>query len=129
MPQKTIYVKDENVELFEKAEKLSGKKFSELVADLVKDYVLNLETSGKYYAICFVDKTETGVPTFKPEYFIKIPRGLSLFEVREYVDEQVALGKREAHIIYPLLGSGEDHEEKLKMKLVEGRLDVVELTE
>jgi hypothetical protein len=127
MAQKTIYVKDENVNLYEKAEQLSGKKFSDLVADLVKDYILNREDEGDYYAVCSLDETVDNIPTFIPEYFIKATTGMDIFTVRKHLYLLNMEGKRKADILYPLLNNGGEFEDELKMQLLEGKLDIVEL--
>jgi hypothetical protein len=133
MPNKTIYVKPENEDLFKKAEDLSGKKFSDLVADLVKDYVLKAEEEGDLYAICMLDYTADDIPNFIPRYFIKTPVGYPISRVRFEVDRRIQLGMayEDATVIYPLNNVGGEFEEQLKMEYhnrEEYGLSVVELT-
>lgn len=70
MPQKTIYVKDENVSLYEKAEKIAGTNISNVIADLLREYVKNSEESFEIHAVCYVEETADGVPRFEPDHFI-----------------------------------------------------------
>jgi|SRR5690554_1704714 len=131
MAIKTIYVKDENVALYEKAEELSGKKFSDLVASLVREYVLKREEEGDYYAVCLLDETADGIPSFTPAYFIKAPTGTPLYHVRTFMQKRIeeGFGHESANILYPLLGLGGEHEDELKMQMLEGELDIVEFTD
>jgi hypothetical protein len=49
MPNKTIYVRDADVELWEKAEKLSGGSVSRLIAEALRRYVAEREKNSTYH--------------------------------------------------------------------------------
>lgn len=113
MPQKAIYIKDKNVELYEKAEKKAGKSFSELIEDLVTDYMKTAVPDMDVYAVCFVDETADNIPTFTPDYFIKAPAGTDIFEIRRTVDYRYDNILSVARILYPLNGIGGEFEKEL----------------
>lgn len=79
MPQKTIYIKDENLALYEKAEKIAGTNISNVIADLLRDYIKNAEDSFEVHAVCFVEETTDHIPYFYPKFFV---RGGSSFEIK-----------------------------------------------
>ena len=133
MPQKTIYVKDKNVKLYEDAETKSGKGFSELVEELVTEYMSKSASDMDIYAICFTDETADNIPTFSPEYFIKAPAGTDLFDIRKAVEYRYEYQNCNANIIYPLNGIGGEFEKELLERFWEnertGELYVEEILE
>lgn len=129
MPQKTIYVKDENLELYDKAEELSGKKFSDLVADLIRDYVLQKSDDGDLYAICTVEYTSESVPVFSPIKFVTAPVGTTADKIKNFIEHLSMPLNIDEFIVYPLNNQGGEFEEELKLKYLEGNLDVVEFKE
>lgn len=128
MAVRNIYVKDENVELYLLAEKLSGKNLSALVGELIERYVLEKKLEGNYYAICYVGETEDGVPTFIPEYFVRTPIETDITKVKKYVSEQYKTGQRTGTLVYPLTNKRGELVDKLKITLNKQELDIVELT-
>lgn len=82
MPQKTIYVKDENTHLYDRAEALSGETLAVLLPRILKEYIDNEETRRSVFAVCLIDERADEVPYFRPEFFVEAPVGTTTRDVR-----------------------------------------------
>lgn len=123
MPQKTIYVKEENAVLYDRAEQLSGETLAQLLPKLLKDYIDTQDAN--IFAVTYIDFTDDGVPHFEPEYFIVAPAGTTLAEVKPKVyaavPEEDGLGER---YIIPMLYADSD----IKNTYASATLEVVDYT-
>lgn len=107
MPQKTIYVKEENLPLYEKAEKIAGTNISNILAELLRDYVRESEQSFDIHAVCFVDEDAEGVPHFYPEFFVY---GTDAKEVKARVLNSDRLDRND-YYVFPLFYATDDIKE------------------
>lgn len=129
MPQKSIYVSEEDLNLYRYAEKISGKSFSTLVADLITTYVRRKEAEGNIYAVCELTYQEDEVTTLNPLLFVRTPFGNYLEKVKEFVTSNKLVDTNESFLVFYPVGRGGEFDDKLMNILAEGKLDIVSLEE
>lgn len=121
MPQKTIYVKEDNMVLYDRAEQLSGEPLAQLIPKLLRDYIDAKDAN--IFAVTYIDYTADDVPHFEPEYFVVAPAGTTLAAIRTAVATVLPTNlPDEAKYVIPMLYADAD----IKQTYASGTLPVVD---